>query len=194
MLKILSRNNEEGSDEALLSAFKSSGQLHYLSELYGRYVELTYGLCLKYLQDGKKAEDAVMDIFEALTIKVPQHEISNFKSWLYTFSRNHCLMYLRKQKKDITKNYAPDVMYSLEDLHPIEEGNEEAKRKEQQEEILRKCMEQLAREQQQCVTLFYYQNKTYKEIASKNNMEVGKVRSHIQNGRRNLKNCIERNQ
>lgn len=192
MLKILSRNNGKGSsDEALLSAFKSSGQLRYLSQLYTRYVELTYGLCLKYLQNEKTAEDAVMDIFESLVKKVPAHDIHNFKSWLYTFARNHCLMQLRQQKKEITQSFAPNVMYSLEEMHPVDGAQEHLIERDKVEAHLRDCLEQLMKEQKHCVTLFYYGNKSYKEIAAEKKIEVGKVRSYIQNGRRNLKNCID---
>ena len=42
------------------------------------------------------------------------------------------------------------------------------------------------------IELFYLQGKTYKDIASQHNMQIGKVRSFIQNGRRNLKICMER--
>lgn len=193
MLKILSRNKGgERSDEALLSAFKSSGQLAHLSELYSRYVELTYGLCLKYLKNEKTAEDAVMDIFEALVKKVPNHEIHNFKSWLYTFARNHCLMQLRQQKKGQIQSFAPNVMYSLEELHPLDEHDEEMQERDAVEAHLRACLEELAVEQRHCVSLFYYENKSYKDIAAEKELAVGKVRSYIQNGRRNLKNCIER--
>ncbi len=193
MLKIRSRNKgEASSDDALLRAFNASGQLIHLSELYGRYVELTYGLCLKYLKNEKTAEDAVMDIFEALVKKVPNHDIHNFKSWLYTFSRNHCLMYLRKHKKEKIQNFAPNIMYSLEELHPLDDGDEEMLERDKVEAHLKECLEALVSEQRKCVTLFYYENKSYKEIAAERKWKVGKVRSFIQNGRRNLKNCIER--
>jgi RNA polymerase sigma-70 factor (ECF subfamily) len=43
------------------------------------------------------------------------------------------------------------------------------------------------------VELFYLQNKCYKEIAEDTGMDWNKVRSHIQNGRRNLKICMEKN-
>lgn len=192
MLRILSRNKgEEHSDEALLRAFKSSGQLTPLSELYGRYVELTYGLCLKYLKNEKTAEDAVMDIFEALVLKVPKHDIHNFKSWLYTFARNHCLMQLRQQKKEKIQNFAPNIMHSLEELHPLDESDEGMQERDAVEAHLKACLEKLIAEQRHCVILFYYESKSYKEIAVEKKLEVGKVRSYIQNGRRNLKNCIE---
>ena len=70
-----------------------------LAKLYLRYTDLVYGTCLKYLKDAEAAKDAVMNIYQELLQKLPQHEVENFKSWLYVLAKNHCLMQLRKEKK-----------------------------------------------------------------------------------------------
>ena len=60
-------------------------------------------------------------------------------------------------------------------------------------EALKKCIEELKSEQKQCVTLFYLEEKCYQEIADELNFDLKKVKSHIQNGKRNLKICLEQN-
>src|ERR1700742_4565709 len=86
-------------DEAQLESYRQSGDLAVLGGLFEKYMPLIYGVCLKYLKDEETAKDAVMAIFEELIIKVKQHEIKQFRSWVYVLSRNHCLMKLRAGKR-----------------------------------------------------------------------------------------------
>jgi RNA polymerase sigma-70 factor (ECF subfamily) len=52
----------------------------------------------------------------------------------------------------------------------------------------------LNKEQQLCVTLFYLEKKSYQQIASQTGYSMMQVKSHIQNGKRNLKLLLERSQ
>jgi len=161
--------------------------MEVLGQLYERYLEMVYGLCLKYLSSPENAEDAAMAIFEQLPAKVNKQEIQDFRPWLYVVAKNHCLMQLRKKKNK--QVIVADRMQSEDFVHPFSESDKE--KQEQQFEKLEHCLETLNRQQKTCVELFYLQERTYKEIAEQLSWTVGKVRSHIQNGRRNLKNCIE---
>lgn len=176
-------------DSSLISQFKSSGELHYLSLLYRRYMPLVYGVCLKYLQHREEAQDAVMDIFEKLSHELKKHDIPvDFKPWLYVVVKNFCLMKLRKsgQEQHLFKNITPTLVENLYFEHPIDEEQEK------QSEALQRCMKALKEYQHQCVKLFYYENMCYREIANKLQSDEKKVKSGIQNGKRNLKICIEK--
>jgi RNA polymerase sigma-70 factor (ECF subfamily) len=143
---------------------------------------------MKYLKNREDSQDAVMQIYETLVHDIPRFEIRNFKSWLYGVSRNHCLMKLRKdhaERNRIEKN-AGVFMESTVVMHPIEEPENE-----NMEARLKTCMEQLKDEQRLCVELFYYQQQCYKEIAAALHCDENKVKSCIQNGKRNLKICLE---
>ncbi len=177
------------SDEELVRLFREKPDLEILGVLYKRYMYLVYGVCMKYFKNRDDSQDAVMQIFEVLIKDIPRFEIQNFKGWLYTVSRNHCLMQLRKNTKE--KNRHPEItsavfMESTAVVHPIEEETDE-----NIQERLKICMEQLKEEQRRCVELFYYQQQCYKEIATGLNIGEEKVKSYIQNGKRNLKICLE---
>ena len=159
-----------------------------LAKLYLRYTDLVYGTCLKYLKNAETAKDAVMNIYEELHQKLLQHEVENFKSWLYVVTKNHCLMQLRKEKKMITLEFQPAIMQS-EDFSHLDS----VLAKEQEFKKLEQCLERLPAEQKQAIRLFYIENKCYNEIAEQTAMDWNKVRSVIQNGRRNLKICMEKN-
>ena len=174
------------SDAELVDKYRSFGNLEVLGELYQRYMELVYGVCLKYFKDPEEAQDAVINIFEELVTKLRKYEVKQFKSWLYQLARNYCLMKLRS-KKSQPVNVDVDVMHLEQKVH-LESINE----KEGQLIIMESCIEKLPGDQKQAIRLFYLDEKCYKEIAEITLTEISKVRSFIQNGRRNLKICMEK--
>ena len=180
-------SNHDAGDPELVALYQRSADLQVLAALYQRYMDLIYGICLKYLGDSETAKDAVMAIFEELAQKLLRHEVENFRGWLYTLAKNHCLMQLRSTRRIKTHELDPDRVQITEDLHL--NGMLE---KEEHLEKLSGCLETLSPEQRSTVELFYLQNKCYKEIETLTGLEWNKVRSHIQNGRRNLKICMEK--
>jgi RNA polymerase sigma-70 factor, ECF subfamily len=177
------------SDGELIEKFRQTHDPEIIGALYKPYMYLVYGLCLKYLKNREDCQDAVMQVFEIVLKDVLRFEIRNFKSWLYSVSRNYCLMQLRRLKGEHVKMDEIGrewLMESTELLHPIEATDNEAL-----QENLRQCLEQLREEQRRCVELFYYSQHCYKEISGMLEMAENQVKSHIQNGKRNLKLCIE---
>ena len=167
--------------------YQQKGDLKTLADLYQRYMELVYGVCLKYLKDEDAGKDAVIMIYEELVTKLKKYEVHNFKSWLYQLAKNHCLMKLRSDKKFVKADIDPAVMQNETELHL--NGVME---KEEHFKHLYFCLENLVPEQKQVVELFYLQGKCYNEISGTTGIEWNKVRSFIQNGRRNLKICMDK--
>jgi RNA polymerase sigma-70 factor (ECF subfamily) len=186
-LKHIQRNDLP--DKELVNQFKASGDLNTLAMLYQRYMELLYGVCLKYLKHPEASRDAVMQIFEELVEKLKKHEVDNFKSWVYTLAKNHCLMQLRTPKNLKTTEFKIDSMQSEEEVHL-----NGALQREENLDKLERCLQTLSAEQKITVELFYLRSKCYKEIAEITGLEWNKVRSYIQNGRRNLKICMEKSE
>jgi RNA polymerase sigma-70 factor (ECF subfamily) len=172
-------------DNSLVARYKKEGDLKVLAALYQRYMDLVYGVCLKYLHEPEK--DAVMTIFEELLAKLKTHEPENFRGWLYTLSKNHCLMQLRTPRNLKTTEFNADFMQIEESWHLNGELE-----KEEQFNQLKQCLDNLASEQKLAVSLFYLEQKSYQQIAETTGLEWNKVRSYIQNGRRNLKICMEK--
>ncbi len=182
-------NADKSTDEELILIYRKSGDLKVLARLYDPYMPMVYGVCLKYLKDREESRDAVMQIFERLISLLRTHEVSTFRSWLYVTARNHCLMQLRAAKshkfeKFSTIHMETDVAVHLED-EPEAELNLTR---------LERCLEELNLEQKECVRLFYLQQKCYRDIAGITGFDDNKVKSYIQNGKRNLKICMERNE
>ena len=179
-------STHETSDPEIIAAYKQSKDLKSLGNLYEPYMELVFGVCLKYLKNTKLAKDAVMHIFEELIEKVLRHNIDNFKNWLYALARNYCLMQLRSPRHLKTVELNATIMQSKDEthLHLIYEKEADLQR-------LEKCLKKLVTEQKESVELFYLKNKCYREITVITGKDINKVRSLIQNGKRNLKICME---
>jgi RNA polymerase sigma-70 factor (ECF subfamily) len=176
------------TDEELIVLYRKSGELAIVGELYNRYTALVYGVCMKYLKNREESRDAVMQIFEKLMISLKDHDINVFKSWLYVTSRNHCLMQLRSRKGKNFEELSPFLMENGVNGHP-EHGLDI----ESNLHKLEKCMDTLGNEQKKCVQLFYLEQKCYQEITVTTGFDLNKVKSYIQNGKRNLKICMEKN-
>ncbi len=167
----------------LIRSYKATGDLAVLARLYQKYIELIYAVCFRYLERRDEAQDAVMEVFQLVARKLLQHEVTNVKSWLYAVARNYCLMQLRSSSRVISVSISDNMQFE-DEMHPDDE-------KEWKLQLLTKCMEKLSPEQQKSISLFYLEQKCYKEIAGILALEWNKVRSLIQNGRRNLKICME---
>jgi len=174
------------TDAELVLAYKNTGDLNLVGALYQEYMDLVYGVCLKYLKNPENAQDSVISIFEELVTKLQKHDVDNFKAWLYTLAKNHCLMRLRSEKRQIVVNVDVELMQSEENVHLNGELEKEENFKK-----LDYCLGQLQEEQRKVIELFYMQGKCYNEIAELTGMEWNQVRSYIQNGRRNLKLCMD---
>lgn len=186
----LRKRATEEEDDDLLKRFRKDGDIGVLGRLYERYMVLVYGVCLKYLEEREEARDEVMNIFEKLVTLLPSQEVSNFKSWLYVVTKNHCLMILRSRKSDAAhmEEMVSDPTFFMEketEMHLVEDGGD------MDVSRLEECIEKLKEEQRQCIRLFYYYGYGYKEICIKLGLEEKKVKSYIQNGKRNLKICME---
>ena len=180
-------NTGNTDDEVQLNIYRKTGDVAVLGKLFEQYVPLIYGVCLKYLKDEEDAKDAVMGIFEELIIKVKQHEIKQFRSWVYVLGRNYCLMQLRSGKR-MEEVSLDEVMEFTPFLHPEENNN-----KEEALNALERCMKKLTDGQRHSVQLFYLEEKSYKEVVEATGYSMNDVKSYIQNGKRNLKICLEKN-
>ena len=180
-------------DEELIELYKSCKGNEGVGILFKRYTHMVYAVCMKYLKDEDVSKDAVSQIFEKLLTDLKKHEIQFFKGWLHTVVKNHCYMQLRTKPKEVS-GMAPYVMETDGGLHQgapsLEEKQEEELKLQQMEAALTK----LDQHQQQCIQLFYLEQKCYQEVATITGFTLNQVKSYIQNGKRNLKIIMLKNE
>jgi RNA polymerase sigma-70 factor (ECF subfamily) len=174
------------SDEDIISLYKEKQWNSCIDELYQRYSHMVFGVCLKYVKQTENAEDLTLSLFASLTEKLLQHQVQHFKSWLYVSARNSSLMFLRANKMN-QELKQDDLLYDDSD-----QRLDEKLEKDELIESLIMVFEELKQEQRICVQLFYLQKKSYEEVAKITNYSMKEVKSHLQNGRRNLKILLDK--
>ena len=182
------------SDTDLISLYKKDGDKQIVGELYKRYTRFVFSICMKYLKDEESSKDAVMQIFEKLFVDLRKHEVSNFKSWLHSVTRNYCLHIIRDSKYQSQKlkdfsNSEEEVMENQLFLYQDSVTVQEERVVELEREL-----GNLSKEQRVCVELFYLKDKSYQEIADETGYSLNQVKSYIQNGKRNLTNSMVGNE
>ena len=179
------------NDAQLLEHFKKKNDSIYLGVLLQRYSMMVFGVCMKYLKDKALAEDSTQSIFEKVIKEVVKYDIPYFKSWLYSVSKNHCLMELRKSPSKF--NFTNDDISTLE-IQAEQDNELELNEfiKNEKKSILETALELIKEEQRECITLFYLNKKSYKEIEHITGLSFLEIKSHIQNGKRNLRIIIKR--
>lgn len=180
------------NDEQLIVRYAQTGNKEIIGLLYQRYTHLLFALCFKFLGNEADAEDMVMQVFEKLFDLLKVQQVQHFKSWIYTLTRNECLMQLRhkkstdKLKEENLKKLDAEIMENIPGEHPYS-GNIEHRIRNLPDAIVK-----LSTEQKMCIELFYLNEQSYLQIQQSTGFTYNEVKSHIQNAKRNLKLMMER--
>ena len=189
----MSHSIEQYSDATLLDLYKKDKDTKWIGYLFERYTLLVFGVCMKYLKQVNDAKDATQQVFEKAFVEINKYEVTYFKSWMYSIARNHCLMQLRgKGLQTVFMETLPEELgenFNTQELLDAKENLHE-----QQIENLGDAIAQLNQEQKLCIDLFYLQKLSYREIEEKTGFSFQQVKSHIQNGKRNLRIFLEQQQ
>lgn len=184
---------DQYGDQDIILRYRKDENPEWIGILFERYTHLVLGVCLKYLKNEEDSKDAVMQIFETMVDDLLNHQVENFKSWLYTKTRNHCLMQLRKGQT--ANRYHEAERIRLRDS--IVEFSDEMHLNNERDldDMLDKLsigIGQLSKEQSECIELMYLKEKSYKEIVTLTGYDLKQVKSYIQNGKRNLQKILKK--
>jgi RNA polymerase sigma factor (sigma-70 family) len=185
----LTKNYTQLNDKVLLDSYRESGDNKYVGTLLARYSLMVFGVCMKYLKNTADAQDAAQQVFEKAFIEVDKYEIPYFKSWIYTVARNICLMRLRTQRHQLEPIEESQEMADVEIISADELRLKEFL-KEKENASLHEALGELNQEQATCIKLFYFEKKSYQEIQHTTGYTFHQVKSHIQNGKRMLRNIL----
>ena len=178
----MSTSENDITDAELLNNFYNDHDNKWLGILLPRYTLLLLGVSMKYLKNEEDAKDAVQQVFLKVINELSKYKVDYFKSWIFMVARNHCLMKLRGSKTS-----SVEINENVLSATDSDEGIAIHLEKEKLLTDMEEAMKELSTEQQQCVTLFYLQKKSYAEVAEMTGYTMLQVKSHLQNGKRNLK-------
>jgi RNA polymerase sigma factor (sigma-70 family) len=176
------------TDQQLLEKFHADHNNEWLGILLQRYTMLLLGVCMKYLKNEEEAKDSVQQVFLKVIQELHKYKVEYFKSWLYMVATNHCLMKLRDRQGKIPAELTDRVSATPEE----ESDRQTLIQNDRTLDLMEAGLKELNKEQQQCVTLFYLEKKSYQEISDETGYSMLQVKSYIQNGKRNLRIWIEK--
>lgn len=172
-------------DEGLLALFRSDGNSDWLGILLERYTLLLFGVCMKYLKHEEQAKDTVQQVFLKAISEIPKYKIDNIGGWLYQVTKNTCLSILRS-KKDYSSDEQLNYLAQPDEV-PLSTLLENEKNIDR----LKLALTTLKDDQRICVQYFYLEKKSYQQISEETGYDIKQVKSHIQNGKRNLRLKLE---
>lgn len=175
------------SDQDLLERFYADHDNQWLGILLERYTLLLLGVCMKYLKNEELAKDSVQQIFLKAITELQKYRVEYFKSWIYMVAKNHCLMQLRDKPGKNTVEVKESIPAQAD-----ETDKESLLLNEKTYMYMGEALKELNADQQLCVTLFYMEKKSYQQIAEQTGYSMMQVKSHIQNGKRNMRILIEK--
>lgn len=178
------------SDQEILIRYRETNNKEYIGVLFDRYAHLVLGVCFKYLKNEEDAKDSLQQIFLKAIHDLHKHHVQHFRAWLYEVAKNHCLMQLRhrggKKMQSLDEKWTTEILMPETLAHQVE--------KELLLDRVLNALYQLNDEQQICLHLFYLKKKSYQEIAAITGYSVLQVKSYIQNGKRNIRLMVEKQQ
>lgn len=170
------------TDEELVLALRD-GRQSALGALWDRYAHLLYGVGLKYMRDRERSKDLVVELFASLPELLRRHQVERFRPWVHTVMRNRCLIALRGERPNTRMDEVPE---------PAGDDGGEALLREAGLQQLERAIDQLNELQRLCIRLFHLERNSYQRTAERTGLSVEQVRSHLQNGRRNLRIILSR--
>lgn len=176
------------TDQQLLERFYADHNNEWLGILLQRYTLLLLGLCMKYLKNEEQAKDSVQQVFLKVITELRKYKVEYFKSWVYMVAKNHCLMILRDRQGKIPAALTERLKIAAEE----DQDKQALIQNDHTLDLMGTALKELNPEQQQCVTLFYLEKKTYQEISEATSYSLLQVKSYIQNGKRNLRILIDK--
>ncbi len=192
-LRSLFRRTWDGwSDRDLVDAFQQKGKELYFDALFERYHPLVYNLCLNFTANREESKDLTLDVFLKAYQYIKSQQVEQFDHWICILTKNTCLTYLKNQRREAEKQ---KKWWEFEESGQNFMENTAFRRLIYEEElendhVFKEGLNRLSGKQQLCINLFFMQGYSYRKIAQENDLTEKQVKSHIQNGKRQLKNWV----
>jgi RNA polymerase sigma-70 factor (ECF subfamily) len=174
------------SDQELMRIVQA-GDYSPASEIYDRYSGRIYNFAFRFLKNSEAAEDAVQEVFVKMMKYANQFNgDAKLSTWLFSITANWCRDYLRKA--DNKTKESDDVLVTLP--APAELSPDRNLEQRENEQMVRRALEQLTPEQREAILLSRYQGLSYAEIAQIAGCSEGAVKTRVFRAMETLKRAL----
>jgi RNA polymerase sigma-70 factor (ECF subfamily) len=166
-----------------------AGDDRAVAELYDRYSPMALGLALKIVRDSHEAEDVVHDAFVAIVERADQFkpERGTVVAWLVTTVRNLALDRTRRRTR---RAQIADEELRHEPSEPVPDP-EMISWMARERDAVRKALEKLSTAQRQTLEIAFFEGLSYPEIAERENIPLGTVKSRAARALAALRAALE---
>lgn len=177
------------TDEQLVRDILATKDRKAQEELYERYVERVYHKCLSILNDRVIAQDLTHDVMIKVFTKLNKYsEKSPFYGWIFAITYNHCMDYLKAQKKFKTSSYE-DYKVDIPETDVIE--SEHKILQEIRFGQLEKCFQELSKQEKLILLMRYQDGMSIKKIAIVLNISDSAVKMRLKRSRDRLADLVK---
>jgi RNA polymerase sigma-70 factor (ECF subfamily) len=168
------------TDSEVVELIVSTKQSGHYEVLYDRYAQKVYNKCLSFVKDKALAEDLTHDIFLKVYLKLSTFSNkSQFGTWLYSISYNHCVDYVNKSKriasvaeKELTSDY--DDAYADEEMMRLKVDR------------LKTVMEELSPDDRMILLMKYQDDMSVRDIMTATDSADSAVKMRLKRARERL--------
>lgn len=187
------RNLEKLTDEQLVAAY-AQGNNEAFDTLLIRYKVRLFSYIYQMVRDRDLADDIFQETFVKAIVTIKQgryNDLGKFSAWLYRIARNLAVDTFRAEKNESSLS-TDDANFDILNRRELSEETIEDRIVDLQiEDDLRRLIELLPDVQREVLTMRYYRDLSFKEIADLTgvsiNTALGRMRYAILNLRRMAK-------
>lgn len=177
--------NTYNERELLLSL--AQGNDHAFAEVFHHYRHRIYAIAFRLLNSASLAEDIVQDVFMKMWMKRYElHEISHFKAYLFTTTRNHIFTSLKLLAREqlMESELSATMVHGVRDAHILHK---------EYEQILQHAIAQLPPQQGLIYKLSKEEGLKRNEIADRLQLSPETIKVHLANAMRSIRAfCLTR--
>jgi RNA polymerase sigma factor (sigma-70 family) len=157
-------------------------------ELYQLTSAKLFGITLRICGERQAAEDVLHDVYLTIWKRAGAYEPSRASpiTWLATIARNRAIDWRRAQ--------ATRRVTTLDALPPIPDAAPLASETIVADEDARQlhgCLDTLEQRQRETIRTAFFDGVTYAELAERQNVPLGTLKSWVRRGLQKLKECLE---
>lgn len=159
------------------------------AEIYTQFAPGVFRFCRRAMPSREDAEDATSEVFLKVRSRLDQYDASRpFNAWLYRVAANHCWDLLRRRR--VRQDLETGDIETMPLEHP-DPGQLEQLIAQKSREDVRKALEQLPSRTRLALTLRYYSDMSYDEIAETLGVRRAFVGVLLLRARHQLRRAIE---
>ena len=165
-----------------------SGNNIAFEKIIDKYKGYIFAIILNFIKDYNEAENIAQEVFLQIYISLPEYKFDNFKGWIGRIATNKSIDCIRKKKSKFKEQTIEDAeaIMDREGIRDFKTPEDILLQKEDRKKI-RKVCNSIPSIYENVIIKFYFQEKSYEEIAKEEETTVKTIASRLYRGRNILR-------